>query len=147
MRRIHAREEVCVSCGLCEVHCRTAHSKSGNIVTAYKREKTPPSRVAVERAGAVSFALQCRHCSEPYCVYSCIAGAMTRDPGTGEVVHDAARCVGCLTCVLVCPKGAVQPDPERGVVAKCDLCAARGTPACVEACPNEALVQVEEETR
>jgi anaerobic carbon-monoxide dehydrogenase iron sulfur subunit len=147
MRRIHSRENVCVNCRLCEVHCRVAHSESGDVVKAFKKEKTPPSRVSVEEAGAVTFAAQCRNCDEPLCVYSCIAGAMTRDPATGEVLHDPERCVGCYTCILVCAKGAVVPDPERGVVAKCDLCKGRERPVCVEMCPNQALVLVEEEGR
>src|SRR5512138_2721267 len=54
MRRIRCNESVCVNCRLCEVHCRVAHSKSGEIIRAFKKEKTPPSRIAVEEAGPVS---------------------------------------------------------------------------------------------
>jgi carbon-monoxide dehydrogenase iron sulfur subunit len=146
MRRIQAREDVCVNCRLCEVHCRAAHSRNGDILAAYKREKLPPSRITVEATdgGEVSFGILCRNCEEPFCVYSCISGAMSRDPVSGEILHDPGRCVGCLTCVMVCTRGAVIPDPERGLVAKCDLCPGRETPACVAACPNQALVLVEE---
>ena len=66
---------------------------------------------------------------------------MTRDPETGAIRHDDDRCVGCWSCVMVCPFGAIRLDHERGKVgSKCDLCEGQGTPACVAHCPNEALV-------
>jgi len=34
---------------------------------------------------------------------------------------------------------------QRRVALKCDLCPGRNTPACVENCPNQALLLVEEE--
>jgi carbon-monoxide dehydrogenase iron sulfur subunit len=48
---------------------------------------------------------------------------------------------------MVCPYGAVKPDASRKIVAKCDFCEHRETPACVENCPNEALYveEVEEQ--
>ncbi|HII85471.1 TPA: 4Fe-4S ferredoxin, partial [Candidatus Bathyarchaeota archaeon] len=46
MKRIVAREEVCMGCGLCEVYCTVEHSKSKDIVKAYNRESPRPiSRV------------------------------------------------------------------------------------------------------
>jgi carbon-monoxide dehydrogenase iron sulfur subunit len=92
MRRIIAREEVCIGCRLCEVWCLVQHSKSKDIIKAFKRE-TPRAmaRVHVEERGADSFALQCRHCEEPYCVYSCISGAMYIDEETGTVQHDPEK--------------------------------------------------------
>jgi len=62
------------------------------------------------------------------------------DERTGLVSHDADRCIGCWTCIMVCPYGAVRVDPQTGgVAAKCDLCPGLETPACVANCPNEAL--------
>ena len=146
MQRIYAREEVCIGCRLCEVYCQVEHSASRDIVKTFKKEVPPPSRVAVQEMGPTSFALQCRYCPEPYCAYSCITGAIRQDPLTGEIVHDPERCVGCWTCVLNCPRGAVRPD-LRGprVAVRCDLCPDRETPACVELCPNDALFVADEE--
>ena len=52
--------------------------------------------------------------------------------------------VGCVTCVLVCPYGALAPG-EDGIMQKCELCLenACGTPACVAGCPNKAIVYEE----
>ncbi len=145
MKRIFAREESCIGCRLCEVHCAVQHSRSQNIVRAFKRERVrPTARLHVEEAGALSFALQCRHCAEPLCVYACLTGAMHKDPRTGAVLHDAERCIGCWTCLLFCPHGAIVKDGTAGkVVAKCDLCGGLEPPVCVANCPNEALVYEE----
>ncbi|MEW5706120.1 MAG: 4Fe-4S dicluster domain-containing protein [Actinomycetota bacterium] len=143
MKRVYAKEKVCIGCRLCEIWCRTEHSKSKNIIKAHKKEfPRPMARVLVEEAIPVSFAIQCRHCDEPACVESCITGALTKEE-SGRVAYNEAKCVGCWTCVLVCPYGAPQRDLARKKIAKCDLCPDRLIPACVEMCPNRALVYEE----
>jgi carbon-monoxide dehydrogenase iron sulfur subunit len=52
--------------------------------------------------------------------------------------------MGCWTCILACPHGAITRDRGKKVVAKCDFCPGRDEPACVANCPNEALMIVEE---
>ena len=130
-----------MGCGLCLVHCRTEHSKTKDIIKAHKKETPRPlPRIRVERKGAVSFAVQCRHCNEPWCVYYCLTGAMSKDPVTGAVTSDPEKCIGCWTCILACPYGVLTRDDENKVVSKCDLCPEQEIPACVSNCPNEALV-------
>ncbi len=143
MKRIYPREDVCIGCRLCEIHCVVQHSKSRNIIKAFKSERRPGKRVAVEEQGQVSFALQCRHCEDAPCVTACLAGAMSRDAATGVVTNDTERCIGCWTCILVCPYGAIHRSEEGHVAGKCDLCPDREVPACVANCPNEALVMEE----
>ena len=146
MTRIKAREEYCMNCRLCEIMCVVSHSQSKNIIKAYRKERgTLVPRMRVEKEGHASFAVQCRHCEDPTCVEACMTGAMAINPATGNVEHDPARCVGCWMCVMVCPTGALRTNPHHHVVAKCDLCVERGVPACVEACPNEALVLEEDD--
>ncbi len=144
-RRIYPKEEVCIGCGLCEVYCLGQHSRYKDLVKAFKKESPRAlSRIRLEQKGLVSFALQCRHCEEPLCVYSCLTGALYQDPQTGVVDVDLEKCMGCWTCVMVCPYGAILPDFIRKKIAKCNLCPSLATPACVANCPNEALVYVEE---
>lgn len=145
MRRLYVNESVCMGCGLCEVYCLTEHSRSKEIVKAFKRE-TPRAvaRVRVARRGDVSLAVQCRQCDEPWCVYSCLTGAMQKDPISGLVTVDGQRCIGCWTCVVACPCGALTVDRESHVVVKCGLCAEHDVPVCAANCPNEALVLCEE---
>ena len=149
MKRIYAKEEYCVGCHLCEVHCIAAHSpyQDDLLKTFKKLEQRPISRVIVEESRPLSFALQCRHCEDTPCIKGCITGSMHKDPETGLITNDPERCVGCWTCILVCPFGAIIRDEgEKKVAAKCDLCSDRGmTPSCVEHCPNGALVYLEKE--
>ncbi len=80
MKRIIAKQEYCMGCGLCEVYCITQHSKSKDIVKAYNREKPRPiSRVRLEMSKPVSFAIQCRHCEDAPCAQACLTGAMHKD--------------------------------------------------------------------
>ena len=136
-----------MGCTLCVVGCFVEHSRTKDILKAYLRESPRPlARLRVERRDGLFLPVQCRHCDEPYCVYSCLTGALSRDPLTGEVLLDPERCIGCWTCILVCPYGAITRDRGRGVIAKCDLCPDREVPACVAICPNQAIAYVEEQT-
>jgi formate dehydrogenase iron-sulfur subunit len=88
--------------------------------------------------------LSCMHCLEPSCVSACLVGGITKTP-EGPVVYDPEKCIGCRYCMLACPFHV--PRYEWGettpFMRKCDMCADRQAegrePACVEACPNEAL--------
>jgi len=141
MKRIFARENLCIGCRLCEIHCLVQHSKSRRIISAMTREKnTVTPRCKVEESGQVTFALQCRHCEQARCMEACMTGAIRRDPATGIILHDADKCVGCWMCVMTCPVGAIQRGREGHVASKCDLCQGEDVPACVHNCPNEALV-------
>jgi ferredoxin len=61
----------------------------------------------------------------------------------GIVVHRDERCLGCRYCEMACPFGAPRFDPALAIVTKCDFCRSRVNrgerPACVAACPTEAL--------
>lgn len=143
MKKVYAKEEYCVGCRLCEVHCITAHSKyKGEIVKAYKLDtQRPLPGIVFEEKRPVSFALQCRHCDASPCAKACITGAMRKDAETGIVTNDKSRCVGCWSCIMACPFGVISRDERnKKVASKCDLCIDNeGTPACVGACPNGAL--------
>jgi len=146
MKTIRIKEEVCIACHLCEVSCRVAHSSEPDVIKAYRQKKLPMARLRIEEKRPVSFSLRCRQCDEPGCMAACLTGAIHKDPVTGRVVVDEEKCVGCWTCMLVCPLGAIQQDKEHHRQVKCDLCHGLETPACVANCPNEALVLIESET-
>ena len=149
MKKLYVIEQSCIGCGLCEVYCRTEHSHSKDIIKAFKKESPQPlPRIHVERKGEICFAIQCRHCIEPLCLYSCLSGAIHRDTVTGAVIIDDSKCTGCWTCILACPYGALVRDKDRKIVAKCDLCPEHEVPVCLANCPNEALIlSVENEER
>lgn len=146
MRRVYINEQACIGCHLCEVYCQLQHSKSKDLIKAFKRESPRPlPRLWVEERRPVSFSVRCQHCTESLCVYTCLTGALRRDPDSGIVTVDEERCIGCWTCILVCPFGAVRQDTHQKKMVKCDLCPGEDIPACVVNCPNEALIYAETE--
>jgi len=146
MKRIFIDEEYCIGCRLCEIHCQVKHSKSKKILKAFKEGQPDPlSRVFVEEIGYQSFAIQCRHCDDAPCVDACISGAMTKNEKTGVVICDEEKCVGCWSCIMVCPYGVIKMNISEGRVAsKCDLCPEDDVPVCVRNCPNEALKYIDD---
>jgi molybdopterin-containing oxidoreductase family iron-sulfur binding subunit len=103
----------------------------------------------------------CNHCDDPPCVRVCPTGATWKREEDGIVMMDWHRCIGCRYCMAACPYGSrsfnwVDPRPHiktlnadfptrtKGVVEKCTFCSERlakgQMPACVEACPEKALV-------
>lgn len=138
MKRIYVNEEWCLGCHLCEYYCAYAASGKDSMIKALKDVKINP-RLKIEEQNGISFAVSCRHCHEPLCVKGCISGALSINDGVIKIDRD--KCMGCFTCVLLCPYGAVMPS-DNGVMQKCELCTQTkaGTPACVAGCPNNAIV-------
>ncbi len=118
MKRVYVNEEWCLGCHLCEYICAFSNSGMTDMPTALKGKKIFP-RIH-------------------------IAGALSKKDGV--ICVDQQKCVGCLTCVLVCPFGALSPG-ENGIMQKCELCLENsgGEPACVKNCPNRAIVYEERE--
>ncbi len=144
MKKIYIKEERCIGCRLCQVYCQLHHSRSKDIIKAFKKELPRPTpRLRLEERGSLSLSVRCQHCDDPPCVYACLGGALSRDVDSGRVTLDPERCIGCWSCLLVCPFGAVIRDVGQKKVAKCDLCFGEEVPACVANCPNEALVYTE----
>lgn len=102
----------------------------------------------------------CMHCADPVCMIGCPTGAIHRAEREGIVVINDQTCVGCSTCANSCPydnivmvpirdrAGKVLCDPHDHEpilkATKCDLCAEQlGGPACVRACPHDALQRVD----
>ena len=85
----------------------------------------------------------CHHCVEPACADGCPVLAYDKNPITGIVRHLDDQCIGCSYCILKCPYDVPKFNLKRGIVRKCDMCQGRlsegEAPACVQACPNEAI--------
>jgi formate dehydrogenase iron-sulfur subunit len=87
----------------------------------------------------------CMHCLEPSCVSACLVGGLTKTPD-GPVVYDRDKCIGCRYCMLACPFHIPRYEWDKTLpyMVKCDMCVDRldkgEQPACVQACPNNALM-------
>ncbi|MDR7523680.1 MAG: 4Fe-4S dicluster domain-containing protein [Armatimonadota bacterium] len=146
----------CIGCRSCEGACKEAHgfppgasSDLGVRAWTYVRVQRIPRPVPHLTLGEAStmqrtYKVQCMHCDDPACASACPVAALRKTP-SGPVTYDAGRCIGCRYCMLACPFQVPRFDWQSPlpVIAKCNLCAerlARGErPACVAACPAEAL--------
>jgi Fe-S-cluster-containing dehydrogenase component/DMSO reductase anchor subunit len=85
----------------------------------------------------------CHHCVDPACLNGCPVLAYEKDSVTGIVRHLDDQCIGCQYCILKCPYDVPKYNARLGIVRKCDMCSNRlavgEAPACVQACPNEAI--------
>ena len=76
MKRVYVNEKWCLGCHLCEYYCAFANSGKSSMVKALKDHKIAP-RIRIEERNNISFAVSCRHCTDPLCVKGCISGALT----------------------------------------------------------------------
>jgi len=91
--------------------------------------------------------VQCNHCQEPACLTSCFVNAYTKTP-EGAVIYNPDVCVGCRTCMIACPfyiPAFRYSSAFHARILKCVFCYDTRLkygqpPACVEACPQEALI-------
>jgi Fe-S-cluster-containing dehydrogenase component/CRP-like cAMP-binding protein len=145
----------CTRCDACVEACSDTHGGTPRFVRAgavfASASFTSEANVAVMAANA------CMHCADPVCMIGCPTSAMRRDQLGGQVHIVDERCIGCGTCAQSCPYDAIRlvpSDREQSAsssstpteeitmlkATKCDLCMGlSGGPACVRACPTDAL--------
>jgi carbon-monoxide dehydrogenase iron sulfur subunit len=139
-KEIFVRLDRCMGCHSCEIACAVAHSQSRSLYTAMVETPMPKPRAYVEWvAPDRAVPILCRHCEDAPCMHACIAGAISRSEA-GVVITDKDKCIGCWTCVMVCPYGVIGRHMEEHKAYRCDRCPDREIPACVDACPTHALV-------
>lgn len=140
-----ADPRLCIGCKACMAACLVKHFVPGDV---------PIARLNVVHVGdGMTAPIVCHHCEDAPCAAACPTAALYRDGD--RVGVRLSRCIGCRSCVVACPFGAVTVAERvnsstlgditvgtapNGVVIKCDRCVDRkGGPACVEACQPHAL--------
>lgn len=136
-------ENLCIGCNACEDACREVNKvplgvSRVNIVRTGPYGEYPDQSYRFSRHS-------CQHCEAAPCVKVCPTGAAYIDKDTGIVAVNEDRCVGCQYCIAACPYQIRFINPVTKVADKCDFCQqsqlSRGLqPACVLACPTEALI-------
>jgi len=140
----------CTRCDDCVRACAAAHDGNPRFV----RHGPVNDNIMVANA--------CMHCADPVCMIGCPTGAIHRESEEGRVVVNENTCIGCATCYSNCPYDAIrmvsirdkngyfaiaEAGDQAGApiykASKCDLCIDQpGGPACVRACPHDALTRV-----
>lgn len=88
---------------------------------------------------------QCMHCNQPACAAACPTKALYKTE-EGPVIWREDKCMGCRFCMISCPFEIPKFEYDKAVpkIQKCRMCFEKITegeqPACVEACPEEALM-------
>lgn len=142
MKQIFVKPEKCMGCKSCEIACAVQHSKDKTLFSAVLQSPPPMKRLFVEAVETMKMPIICRHCEDAPCLNACISGCLYRDE-KGFVRRKKERCIGCWTCIMVCPFGVITRDKEKHIAVKCDRCHKLEIPACVNACPTHALVMTD----
>jgi len=120
----------CTGCRLCELVCSVFHHGVSN-----------PSRSRIKvvkwESEGLYVPITCQQCEDAPCISVCPVKATYRDETTGYVAIDYDICIGCRSCVTVCPFGARNYNTVDKVILKCDLCG--GDPQCVRFCDMKAV--------
>lgn len=137
----------CSSCKACVVACHSLNGlepqESWREIRLLVGSRPPTASAARAEPVALAVTSACHHCVDPGCLKGCPVLAYDKDPITGIVRHLDDQCIGCSYCIFTCPYEVPKFSKSRGIVRKCDLCQGRlavgEAPACVQACPNEAI--------
>jgi len=122
--------EKCTGCRLCELVCAVKHDHVSNPTRSR-------IRVIKWESEGVYVPMSCQQCEDAPCVAGCPVKALERNAEMGRVEVNYDKCVGCRTCVSVCPFGAMHFVTADRKVVKCDLC--DGDPQCVRFCDMKAV--------
>ncbi|PWC12406.1 electron transport protein HydN [Brenneria roseae subsp. americana] len=137
-----ADAEKCIGCRTCEIACAVAHA-GGNSAKLRSTHFFP--RLKVIKSASVSVPVLCHQCENAPCASACPHDALVRDHDSIQVIQ--SRCIGCKSCVIACPFGAInivvtseQATATKSEAHKCDLCVGvADSPSCVKVCPTSAL--------
>ena len=129
----------CLGCGACAKACQNHHRLSPTLAwrRIHRMEKLSKDHIQM-----FYLSTSCNHCGDPECLRVCPSGAYAKRRD-GIVLHFSEKCTGCKSCVVSCPFGAPQINPNTNKASKCQLCYERldrgQNPFCVQACLTGAL--------
>jgi anaerobic carbon-monoxide dehydrogenase iron sulfur subunit len=124
----------CTGCRTCELVCSVFHDGVSNPAR---------SRIRVMKweMEGLYVPMSCQQCQDAPCMNVCPVKAISRDESLARVMVDYDKCIGCRSCVAVCPFGAMSFNTIDKKVFKCDVC--DGDPQCVRFCDIKAVDYVD----
>jgi len=155
---------LCIGCKACEVACKEwngvaadgfswlgmSYDNTGTLGHSTWRhvkfiEGDPVPGLGGNAPDLMSWAFSsdvCKHCENAGCLEACPTGSIVRTEFGGVYIQPDV-CNGCGYCVVSCPFGVVERNPDDGRAFKCTFCYDRQKagliPACAKACPTESI--------
>jgi len=145
---IYADTKKCIGCLNCELACAASHMGI-TLEKAYELGQNGVeliSRNKVIKSGDLTAPMQCMQCLDAPCLNACPIDIIKYEDGYVKYYED--DCIGCRSCEMVCPYGAVVMAPNKKddapvskmVAITCDLCGGEdGKQACINVCPTDAI--------
>lgn len=125
----------CTACRQCEVVCSVKQ-------TGVSSPCLSPIKVLKRENQGLNIPVHCQQCQDAPCKQVCPQEAISYDEKLSRVWINQALCISCQMCIAACPFGALEFNPLKRLVFKCDLCA--GKPLCVDFCEVQAITYRED---
>jgi Fe-S-cluster-containing dehydrogenase component len=168
-------QDTCVRCGHCAWSCEQVHGVARIVRRGDKVVTSLRVLDEGATARELLLPNSCQHCKNPVCMIDCPTGAIGRDPEGEVFIRESlcTGCGNCAKAcpwenIRMAPRQIASGDAARqqvapsliaaaerrslslaamfpGVATKCDLCRDYEAPACVQACPTEAIIRLEPE--
>ena len=103
-RFIIADATKCIGCRTCEVACAVSHQENQDCAALSPDEFI--SRIRVIKDHSWTTAVACHQCEDAPCANVCPVDAISREHG--HIFVEQSRCIGCKSCMLACPFGAME---------------------------------------
>lgn len=119
----------CVGCSACDIACKSENNQPHDFHWSNHLIETAGTFPHVRYRYVPTL---CNHCANAPCVKICPTGAMYKDD-RGLTLHEPDACIGCRSCQLSCPYGAIyfnKEKPHREFASKEELvpgCTASGS--------------------
>jgi len=147
----------CIGCKACQSACMEWNDVREEIGINVGSYQTPHDLTAnswtlmrfaeVEENGHLEWLIRkdgCMHCADPGCLKACPSPGAIIQFKNGIVDFHQENCIGCGYCIKGCPFNIPRLSEQDSKVYKCTLCSDRVAvglePACIKACPTQALV-------
>ena len=147
----------CIGCKACQAACQEWNDLREDIGVNVGSYQNPHDLTAnswtlmrfaeIEENGRLEWLIRkdgCMHCADPGCLKACPSPGAIIQYSNGIVDFHEENCIGCGYCIAGCPFDIPRLSKKDGKVYKCTLCSDRVAvglePACIKACPTQALV-------